>query len=571
MESELVVKEVPRDSSFPDDENIKKPVIKEEVKANYTLFLTIFLIIYYGSWLFSGVIFILYFQLFFIPYFLEKNDFFSLFINLESLIALILMPLIIITCYLLHLFFIGVFTRIFWKISEKISPSKSGIIPRNVHSKTANQYHLRSFVIKYGKNVFTKGIFPWLSNWFFNFVGSTKIGKGSTIEESVGCDRFIDMGKNCYVGVNSTLASHLIQGVFGNISYFKIILGDNVTASSMNQVGPGSEIKNNSFLLPLASCEKHSIIKGNDNYYFGIPLRKIFRKKIKNFLKISDVDLDKNQNINEYLVRKEESKKLVSQKSIKKKRTQESLVKPKSSLKDKETTEQDLLIDFTTSSAISRVNIKFLAVYIPILWISGLLVAIYWYEYTKFGFLLSTYLFLPIALLSMLYLFMFSCLLFSKLLLILVNLIHKPKEGIFKAEIGDADFEFWMLRTELKKLSLSLFRNSPIPWGDALAFRALGINMDFSSHLQDSWCDGEFIDFGRMVLIGQGAAVMSSMVIGKYLIIKRSIFDDYALIGGHSTLAPGTIIGKDSMIGAISTTTYNQILGPSWIYLGIPA
>ena len=77
-------------------------------------------------------------------------------------------------------------------------------------------------MIKYGKNSFTKGIFPWLSNWFFNTVGSNKIGKGTTLEESVGMDKFIEVGENCYFGVNSTLASHLIQGIFGNITYFKI-------------------------------------------------------------------------------------------------------------------------------------------------------------------------------------------------------------------------------------------------------------------------------------------------------------------------------------------------------------
>ncbi|MFX1313644.1 MAG: hypothetical protein ACFFHD_13700, partial [Promethearchaeota archaeon] len=159
----------------------------------------------------------------------------------------------------------------------------------------------------------------------------------------------------------------------------------------------------------------------------------------------------------------------------------------------------------------------------------------------------------------------------SKLLLILVNLIHKPKEGIFLAQIRDIDYEFWMLRTELKKITLWLLRNSPLPWIDALAFRWFGINMDFSSHLNDAWCDGEFIDFGRKNLIGQGATIMSSMVMGKYLLIKRVIFDDFVLVGGHTTIAPGTIMGHDSVVGAISSTAFNQVIEPNWIYFGIPA
>ena len=236
----------------------------------------------------------------------------------------------------------------------------------------------------------------------------------------------------------------------------------------------------------------------------------------------------------------------------------------------------DFALDITTSSAISRVNIKFLAIYIPIFWLGGFLIAIYLYEYTKdityapIEFLLFKLLFLPIALLSMYFIFIFSCLFFSKLFLILINLIHKPREGIFRAVKGDIDFDFWCLRIELKKLALWLIRNCPLPWIDVLAFKWFGVDIDFSSHLQDSWSDVEFIKFGRGVMVGQGAVVMSSMVVGNYLIIKKIIFSDYSLIGGKSTIAPGTIFGEDTVLGAVSITTYNQFLESGWIYSGIP-
>jgi hypothetical protein len=244
-----------------------------------------------------------------------------------------------------------------------------------------------------------------------------------------------------------------------------------------------------------------------------------------------------------------------------------------------ETELSDLSLDFTTSSAISRVNIKFLAVYIPILWFSGLLVSIYVYEYFKnlppfqenWIQWIPTLLFLPIAVFSMYFIFIGGCIFFSKLFLILINLIHKPKEGIFKAELGDADFEFWCLRTELKKLVIWLMRNCPLPWIDSLGFRWFGVKMDFSSHLLDSWCDIEFIKFGRKVMVGQGAVVMSSMVVGKYLIIKRVICGDYTVIGGMACISPGTITGTDSLLGAISATVPYQILESEWIYFGIPA
>jgi hypothetical protein len=234
--------------------------------------------------------------------------------------------------------------------------------------------------------------------------------------------------------------------------------------------------------------------------------------------------------------------------------------------------ESDYLLDFTTSSAISRINIKFLAVYIPVFWLSGLPVVIYWYAYFGNGEnWIPALLMLPVALITMFYIFLFSCLLFSKLLLVLINLIHKPKEGVFKAELGDTDFEFWCLRTELKKLAIWLTRNSPLPWVDAIAFKLFGVNMDFSSHFNDAWVDFDFINLGKRDMVGQGAVVMSSMVVGKYLIIKKIIVDDYVVIGGESAVAPGTIIGQDSVLGACTYTTYNQILEPKWVYFGIPA
>jgi len=556
-----------KSESLDGSEDSQEAVIKEPVKIQFKIYLLIFAVIYYSSWIIPGFILITYFFFIFRKYFLDTSNFVMLFTELYPLLSLILMPLLIIVSYLIHLLLIGLATKLCWSITEKISPSKNGIIPRNIQSKTANYYHMRSFMIKYGKNAFTKGMIPWLSNWFFNFVGASKIGKGSTIEESVGSDKFIDVGKNCYIGVNSTLASHLVQGIFGNISYFEVKLKDNVTLAAMNQIGPGSEIGKDSFLLPLATCLKHSVLKGG-KYYGGIPLKKIFKKEIMDYLGLTPEDLERNDSLNEFLTKYKKEK---TKEKIKEDLEEDFTIKQeKEETVDVENlTKEDLALDFTTSSAISRINIKFLAVYIPIFWLSGFLVSIYLYEYTRYPGL-TTILFLPIAIFSMWYIFIFGVLFFSKLFLVLVNLMHKPREGIFIAEIGDKDYEFWMLRTELKKISLWLIRNSPFSWVDVIAFKMFGINMDFSSHLNDAWCDAEFVNFGRNNLIGQGATIMSSMVVGKYLIIKKVIFDDYAMVGGHTTIAPGTIMGHDSVIGAISTTTYNQILESNWIYFGIP-
>ncbi len=276
----------------------KKGEKEQEINLQYHFYLTFFAIIYLGSYFLPGIVFMLYFFLVFKPFFLDINDFFSLFTDLKPLLALTLMPLISIGCYLLHLFFVALLTRVFWRFTEWRCPTRDGIILRTVPSDTLNYYHIRSFIIKYGKNAFTKGLFPWLANWFFNFVGSCKIGKGTTIEEEIVADKYIDVGENCYIGVNSAICSHAVEGIFGRIPYYEIKIGNNVTGAAFNIAGPGCEIKDNSYLLPLGAFAKKQITKGN-NYYFGIPARKIFTKKVMNYLKISEEDLEKNKNLKE--------------------------------------------------------------------------------------------------------------------------------------------------------------------------------------------------------------------------------------------------------------------------------
>ncbi|MFX0008104.1 MAG: hypothetical protein ACFFAV_15455, partial [Candidatus Hermodarchaeota archaeon] len=265
-------------------------IIKEEISLNLRLWLPLFYVIYFFSFLFPGIIFMIYIMLFYKIYFLDIPNFIALFTNLPSLIASLTIPIVIILCYLLHSFIVAVITRWFWKYSEKKSPSKSGIIPRNIPSKTLDYYHFRSFIIKYPKNVFSRGPFPWLLKWMYNFVGTNKIGKGSVIEEQLAGDRFVEVGENTYIGTNPGISSHAVEGVFGNISFAKVKIKNNVTAAGFNFFGPGVEIGDNSWWLPMTGTTKYNIVKGN-NFYFGTPLRKIFKRKVLEYLQITEEDL----------------------------------------------------------------------------------------------------------------------------------------------------------------------------------------------------------------------------------------------------------------------------------------
>ena len=279
-----------------EDTSDSRPELQRDiVQFQYQKYIAFFFFIYVGSYLVPVIALMFYLFLVLKPLFLEVERFIVILTSLDSLIIFLTIPLVVILFYLSHLFFLGIFTRISWNFTEKRSPSKDGIIPRNIASKTADYYHYRSFMIKYGKNAFMKGIFPWLANWFFNFT-SSEIGKGTTFEESVSNDRNIETGQNCYIGVNSALASHVVEGIFGNIIYFKVKVKDNVTLGGFNVVAPGCLLKDNTYLLPMAAATKFNTTKG-DNYYYGMPFRRIFKKKLMDYLKVSEDDLNRAEEL----------------------------------------------------------------------------------------------------------------------------------------------------------------------------------------------------------------------------------------------------------------------------------
>ncbi len=228
----------------------------------------------------------------------------------------------------------------------------------------------------------------------------------------------------------------------------------------------------------------------------------------------------------------------------------------------------DYTIDFITTSTINRIGYKFLGLYIPILWFSGFMTVAVFFDVSRYIPWYINMFLIPIWLFILYFIFVFGIAIFTKAFILIINMVHKPKEGVFRAEEGDRDYEFWRLRVELKKLVFWFMNNGPLTWIVMWGFRWMGIQVDFSSHMQDAWADGGFIEFGRNVTIGQGAVVMSSMIVGKYLIIKKVILGDYSVVGGINIISPGTILGKESVIGAFSATILNQNIEPGWIYLG---
>ncbi len=168
-------------------------------------------------------------------------------------------------------------------------------------------------------------------------------------------------------------------------------------------------------------------------------------------------------------------------------------------------------------------------------------------------------------------LYLLSSLVFGKLFLILISLIYKPKEGIFEVSFSDKDYYCFCLRVSVKKFVFWIWNNFCFPWATNFAFKVCEMKADFKSTLFDGWSDVEFIEYGENIMLGQGAVVASSVIIGDYLVLKKVIIGDHVVLGGNCIVAPGTVIGKNCTLGVWAVTHINQILEPDWIYLGRPA
>ena len=166
-------------------------------------------------------------------------------------------------------------------------------------------------------------------------------------------------------------------------------------------------------------------------------------------------------------------------------------------------------------------------------------------------------------------------LLLGKLFLILLKLLHKPKEGIFKIDQKDGDYSYFCLRVSVKKFIFWIWNNFCFPWVSNFVFKMCDIKADFKSTMFDGWSDVEFIEFGNNIMIGQGAQIFSSIIIRidneDYLLIKKVVIGDHVVLGAKSIVTPGTIIGKGSTLGVWTVIHINQIIEPDWIFIGNPA
>ena len=223
-----------------------------------------------------------------------------------------------------------------------------------------------------------------------------------------------------------------------------------------------------------------------------------------------------------------------------------------------------------TNNSTTPYNLLWL--YILLIWLSifptSLIFSLFFNIFSLFIPTIVIVCFLPVSIVLYYGIFILFLLLFSKLFLIIINLIHKPKEGLFMRSLKNKDYFFYILRKNLKRLILKIFNYFPLPWAKLLALKTLGVKVPYNSGVLDSYIDSDFVMIKDNVILGEGSIIMSSMIVGEFLIIKRVILEEGCTIGAFSVISPGTVVEKGAILGMGSYTKINQHLIAHSVYIG---
>ncbi|TFF88802.1 MAG: hypothetical protein EU550_00590 [Promethearchaeota archaeon] len=221
-------------------------------------------------------------------------------------------------------------------------------------------------------------------------------------------------------------------------------------------------------------------------------------------------------------------------------------------------------------------NYPFLPILIPIFFLSTFPVLILIVSFFEFFsiFMIPILLFFTLPLYILIYFiaFVLSSLFISKLILVLINMLYPPQQGIFLRNYKDLNYLFYCLRKTIKNYIFQIFNHFPLPWAKVLVFKAFNMEVTTSSGVLDSYIDSNFIKIGHDTILGEGSMVLSSVTFDqKYLFVKEVIIGDRVTIGNSSIVSPGTIIEDNAILGMGSYTKINQHIEGNYIYVGKPA
>jgi acetyltransferase-like isoleucine patch superfamily enzyme len=223
-----------------------------------------------------------------------------------------------------------------------------------------------------------------------------------------------------------------------------------------------------------------------------------------------------------------------------------------------------------------RIRSKFMVLYIVIIIFSFIPCSIFEYYYIYLWVEHSLYwlffFLLPFNALCFIYLLQICATIIAVLFLRIINLIHSPKEGIFKRSPKDKDYLFWNIRNIIKKWPLFVAASNPFPWlKNRFTLRFFGVKIGKHCICDNSWISSEFVSIGKNTILGMNSTLITFGIEQDNFIIKKITIEDNVLIGAKCIILPGTYIKQNCKLEAHSYTNYNDVLKENALYSGHPA
>ena len=223
-----------------------------------------------------------------------------------------------------------------------------------------------------------------------------------------------------------------------------------------------------------------------------------------------------------------------------------------------------------------RLRRKYLIFYLIIILLSFIPCSLFEYWYITIfwteTFMWLFFLLLPFNAFLLIYILQLSALIFSLLFLIIVKVIHSPKEGVFKRDIKDKEYKYWNLRNIIKKWPLYVTATNPFPWlKNRFMLRFFGTKIGSKTICDNGWISSEFVKIGKNVVMGMASTAISFGIEQDKFILRKIIIENDVGIGAKCILMPGTIMKRGSRLSAHSYTNYDAVLEESSVYRGHPA
>lgn len=176
---------------------------------------------------------------------------------------------------------------------------------------------------------------------------------------------------------------------------------------------------------------------------------------------------------------------------------------------------------------------------------------------------------MPFGIYGNLWLFTFSIVVLTRIIITILKWIHPPQQGIFTLDSNE--FKFYKRRYWASYFAMWLARALPLPWVDYIVYKMLGNKVGSYVCLYDSWVDIEMIEFGKNVMTSMNSVIMSHAIYQGKFIQLRTVLKDNSIVGAQAVVAPGTVLEEEGILGAGCSSYIGQRLQGGVIHLGNPA